>query len=220
MENNNNKRTWIWIHIPRLYMESGNLILKSRTAGGCAVSQRFLEYGNYVLNQRPTGAPITLEDPATEQPVDPAIYITLKDSFYNKATRAYADEWQINLIKQQQIRKDWQQFDFALLPTAPTIYRLDEMRAGYEQDLGPNPTDEQLAEKAAANLRGNLNLGTYVSFANILQTSAVALPAGFRSINDRDILPFGVALYADTLKDCEVLAVAELYEAELAREQS
>jgi len=187
--------------------------------GGAAVSQRFLEYGNYVLDHRPTGAPITM-NPNTEQSIDPAIYITIKDAFYNKATRAYADEWQINLIKQQVISKDWQRFDFMLLPTTPTIYRLDELRAGYDQDLGPNPTDAQLAEKAAANLKGNLDLGTYVSFANILQTSAVALPAGFRSINGDDVLPFGVALYADTLNDCELLEVAEQYEAELARGSS
>ena len=52
--------------------------------------------------------------------------------------------------------------------------------------------------------------------ANLLQTRAVALPAGFITINDADILPFGVQLLADTLKDCEVLALGERYEAELA----
>ncbi|MDQ3853902.1 MAG: hypothetical protein M3299_13835 [Thermoproteota archaeon] len=54
----------------------------------------------------------------------------------------------------------------------------------------------------------------------MLQTTTVAIPAGFRSINDGDILPFRVQLFADTLNDCEVLALAELYEAELPREQS
>jgi allophanate hydrolase len=187
--------------------------------GGASVAQRFLTYGNYVLDNRPTGAPITM-NPDTDQLIDPTTYIIIKNAFFNKATRAYADEWQINLIKQQVISKDWERFDFMLLPTTPTIYRLDEVRAGYDQDLGQNATDAQLTEKAAANTQLNSNLGIYTNFANLLQTAAVALPAGFRSINDGDILPFGVTLFADTLQDCEVLALADLYEAELAREQS
>ena len=187
--------------------------------GGASVAQRFLTYGNYVLDNRPTGAPITM-NPDTDQLIDPTTYIIIKNAFYNKATRAYADEWQINLIKQQVINKDWERFDFMLLPTTPTIYMLEEVRAGYDQDLGPNPTDEQLTEKVAANTQLNSNLGTYTNFANLLQTAAVALPAGFRSINDGDILPFGVTLFADTLQDCEGLALADLYQAELAREQS
>ena len=187
--------------------------------GGASVAQRFLTYGNYVLDNKPTGAPITM-DPDTDQLIDPTTYLIFKNAFYNKATRAYADEWQINLIKQQVISKDWKRFDFMLLPTTPTIYTLDEIRAGYDQDLGSNATDAQLTEKAAANTQLNTNLGTYTNFANLLQTTAVALPAGFRTINDADILPFGVQLFADTLKDCEVLALGERYEAELAREQS
>lgn len=185
--------------------------------GGASVAQRFLTYGNYVLDNRPTGAPITM-NPDTDQLIDPTTYLILKNAFYNKATRAYADEWAINLIKQQVILKDWERFDFMLLPTTPTIYRLDEVRDGYELDLGQNPTDEQLAEKAAANTQLNSNLGTYTNFANLLQTTAVALPAGFRTMNNgTDILPFGVTLFADTLNDCELLDLAERYEAELAR---
>src|SRR5919112_2855422 len=186
--------------------------------GGASVAQRFLTYGNYALDNRPTGAPITM-NPDTDQLIDPTTYIILKNAYYNKATRAYADEWAINLIKQQVIREDWQKFDFMLLPTTPTIYRLDEIRAGYDVDLGPNPTDEQLTKKAAANTKLNSNLGTYTNFANLLQTTAVALPAGFRTINNAtDILPFGVTLFADTLNDCELLDLAERYETELAKE--
>ena len=186
--------------------------------GGASVSQRFLTYGNYVLANRPTGDPITMS-PDTDQLIDPTTYLILKNSFYNKATRAYADEWQINLIKQQVISKDWQRFDFMLLPTTPTIYKLDEVRAGYDIDLGPNPTDAQLAAKAAANTQLNSNLGTYTNFANLLQTTAVAVPAGFRTINGDDVLPFGVTLFADTLQDCELFEIAEKYEAELVKEQ-
>lgn len=191
--------------------------------GGASVSQRFLTYGNYVLAHRPTGAPILVnapDSPDTDQLVDPTTYLILRNSFYNKATRAYADEWGINEIKQQVIRKDWMRFDFMLLPTTPTIYKISEVRAGYEQDLGPNPTDAQLAAKAAANTTLNSNLGTYTNFANLLQTTALALPAGFRSRNsESDVLPFGVTLFSDTLNDCKLFPVAARYEAELAKEQ-
>ena len=185
--------------------------------GGASVAQRFLTYGNYVLDNKPTGAPITI-NPYTDQLIDPTTYLILKNAYYNKATGAYADEWAINLIKQQVINKDWERFDFMLLPTTPTIYRLDEVREGYELDLGPNPTDEQLTEKAAANTQLNSNLGTYTNFANLLETTAVALPAGFRTMgNGTDVLPFGVTLFADTLNDCKLLDLAERYETELAR---
>ena len=108
-----------------------------------------------------------------------------------------------------------------LLPATPTINRLDEVRDGYEFDLGPNPTDEQLAEKAAANTQLNSNLGTYTNFANLLETTAVALPAGFRTMdNGTDVMPFGVTLFADTLNDCELLDLAERYEADLASTSS
>jgi allophanate hydrolase len=188
--------------------------------GGASVSQRFLTYGNYALDNRPTGAPITM-NPDTDQLVDPTTYLILKNAFYNKATRAYADEWDINLINQQVINKDWERFNFMLLPTTPTIYRLDEVRKGYELDFGPNPTDEQLATKAAANTKLNSNLGTYTNFANLLETAAVEIPAGFRAMNNgTDILPFGVTLFADTLNDCQLLDLAERYETELAKEQS
>jgi allophanate hydrolase len=188
--------------------------------GGASVSQRFLTYGNYALDNRPTGAPITM-NPDTDQLIDPTTYLILKNAFYNKATRAYADEWAINLIKQQVINKDWERFNFMLLPTTPTIYRLDEVRKGYEVDLGPNPTDEQLVTKAAANTKLNSNLGTYTNFANLLETTAVALPAGFREMNNgTDVLPFGVTLFANTLNDCQVLDLADRYEVELEREQS
>src|SRR5919106_3351229 len=188
--------------------------------GGASVAQRFLTYGNYVLDNKPTGAPITI-NPYTDQLIDPTTYLILKNAYYNKATGAYADEWAINLIKQQVINKDWEQFDFMLLPTTPTIYRLDEVRDGYELDFGPNPTDEQLAEKAAANTQLNSNLGTYTNFANLLETTGIALPAGFRTMdNGTDVLPFGVTLFADTLNDCELLELAERYEVELAGEGS
>jgi Asp-tRNA(Asn)/Glu-tRNA(Gln) amidotransferase A subunit family amidase len=54
----------------------------------------------------------------------------------------------------------WDVADVLFLPTAPTIYRLKELKA------------EPLAL--------NANLGLYTNFVNLLDLSALAVPAGFR----------------------------------------
>jgi allophanate hydrolase len=75
-----------------------------------------------------------------------------------------------------------------------------------------------LGEKLLQIPKLNSNLGTYTNYANLLETTAIALPAGFRITNNgMDVLPFGVTLFADTLNDCELLDLAERYEAESAK---
>jgi allophanate hydrolase len=71
----------------------------------------------------------------------------------------------------------WAKMDVLLLPTAPTIYRVAEMLA--------DP------------VRLNSNLGRYTNFVNLLDCSAIAIPAGFRS----DGLPGGVTLVAPAFCD-------------------
>jgi len=72
-----------------------------------------------------------------------------------------------------------------MLPTAPTIYRVDEM----------------LAEPIALNSR----LGTYTNFFNLLGLSAIAVPAGFRT----DGLPFGVTLAGPGFCDAGLEPIAD-----------
>jgi allophanate hydrolase len=55
----------------------------------------------------------------------------------------------------------WQDVDALLLPTTPTIFRITELRA--------------------APIALNARLGRYTNFVNLLEMSALALPAGFRS---------------------------------------
>jgi allophanate hydrolase len=71
----------------------------------------------------------------------------------------------------------WERIDALLLPTAGTIYTIEAVNA----------------EPA----RLNANLGRYTNFVNLLDLSAIALPAGFRS----DGLPCGVQLIAPALRD-------------------
>jgi allophanate hydrolase len=71
----------------------------------------------------------------------------------------------------------WQHIDMLVVPTAPTIYRLEEVEV----------------EPVALNS----NLGRYTNFVNLLDLSAITVPAGFRE----DRLPFGITLVAPALQD-------------------
>jgi len=55
---------------------------------------------------------------------------------------------------------EWAKMDVLLLPTAPTIYKVADMLA--------DP------------VRLNSNLGRCTNFVNLLDCSAIAVPAGFR----------------------------------------
>jgi len=79
----------------------------------------------------------------------------------------------------------WQKVDFLLLPTAPTHYTIEQV--------------------AAAPLELNTNLGYYTNFVNLMDLSAVAVPAGMK----RNGLPFGVSLVGHAFTDDGLLAVAD-----------
>ena len=79
----------------------------------------------------------------------------------------------------------WEQVDLLLLPTAPTTYTVAEMLA--------DP------------LRLNANLGRYTNFVNLMDLSAVAVPAGFRG----DGLPFGVTLIGPAMADGDLAGIAD-----------
>ena len=81
----------------------------------------------------------------------------------------------------------WDAVEVMLLPTAPTIYRLKEL----------------LAEPIALNA----NLGLYTNFVNLLDMSALAVPAGFRANGTG----FGVTLIGPAFADRALLALAERY---------
>jgi len=77
--------------------------------------------------------------------------------------------------------------DFALTPTTGTIYTVEEVNA--------DP------------VRLNTNLGYYTNFMNLLDFSAVAVPAGFRSNG----LPFGVTLFCDAFGERTLMEIGEAY---------
>jgi allophanate hydrolase len=81
----------------------------------------------------------------------------------------------------------WSGIDVLVLPTAPTIYRVSEV----------------LAEPVTLNS----NLGLYTNFVNLLDMSAVAVPAGFRANHTG----FGVTLIGPAFMDRPLLALAQRY---------
>ncbi len=89
----------------------------------------------------------------------------------------------------REVNAEAEQFDFLLLPTSPTIYSVEAMRA--------DP------------VRRNAHLGRYTNFVNFCGMSAIAVPAGFRA----DGLPFGVTLIAPSLCDDALAPFAAAFHA-------
>jgi allophanate hydrolase len=84
-----------------------------------------------------------------------------------------------------------QQVDALLVPTAPTIHRIDAV--------------------AADPIGRNSQLGRYTNFVNLLDWSALAVPAGFRS----DGLPFGCTLIAPAWCEGPLVALGTRWHARL-----
>jgi allophanate hydrolase len=87
----------------------------------------------------------------------------------------------------QATRKEWEEVDLLLLPTAGTIY-----------------TQAQIA---ADPIQLNTNLGYYTQFVNLLDLCAIAVPAGFT----KDNLPFGVTLIGRAGQDEQLLQIADRF---------
>ncbi len=79
------------------------------------------------------------------------------------------------------------------MPTTGTTYRIDEMLA--------DP------------IKLNSNLGLYTNFTNLLDLSAIAVPAGFR----KNGLPFGVTLLGRAFQDEGIAAIAARLHAALGK---
>ena len=78
----------------------------------------------------------------------------------------------------------WRQMDFLLLPTAGAAYTHEEV--------------------AADPVGLNTNLGYYTNFVNLMDLTAIAIPAGMRGNG----IPFGVSLIAPAWSDEALLAMA------------
>ena len=80
----------------------------------------------------------------------------------------------------------WDAVDILVTPTAGTVYRI--------------------AEVEADPIRSNSNLGHYTNFMNLLDLSAIAVPAGFLGNG----LPFGITLIAPAFADEALCALGDV----------
>ena len=81
----------------------------------------------------------------------------------------------------------WKKIDVMLLPTAPTIYSVEEM----------------LADPITLNS----NLGLYTNFVNLMDLSAIAVPAGFRTNG----LPFGITFVGRAFEDGAIASLGKVF---------
>lgn len=115
--------------------------------------------------------------------IDPTVGGIIRVAARLTAADAFVGFHQLQRLKRE-TEAVWEQVDVLLLPTAPTIYT----RAAVVADA----------------VRLNANLGIYTTFANLLDLSVVAIPAGVRSSG----LPFGTSLIGRALADASILTLA------------
>ena len=87
----------------------------------------------------------------------------------------------------REVEKLFEKFEFMLTPTTGTIYKIKE--------VNENPIEL------------NTNLGYYTNYMNLLDLSAIALPAGRR----KNSLPFGVTVVAKNFEEEKLFSYALKY---------
>jgi allophanate hydrolase len=119
--------------------------------------------------------------------IHPVVRSILERGLRFSAADAFKAEYRLRDF-QRVTERMWETIDVLLLPTTPTTYRIREV----------------LAEPLALNA----NLGIYTNFVNLLDMSAIALPAGFRD----NATGFGVTLMGPAWSDHLLLHLARRYE--------
>lgn len=117
-----------------------------------------------------------------------ALFPVTRDILANGADLSACDAWRtFYLLQELRLQSDdiWQQVDVLVTPTAGTIYSIAAV------------------EDSPVEL--NSRAGYYTNFMNLLDLSAIALPAGFRANG----LPFGITLCAPAFADRALLALAK-----------
>ena len=109
---------------------------------------------------------------------------------------------------------------FSAADTFKAMYRLaelerhaDALMAGVDALLVPTaPTHLRTADVEADPIRLNSRLGAFTNFVNLLDWSALALPAGFR----RDGLPFGITFIAPAWSELALCELGERWQRHVA----
>lgn len=115
--------------------------------------------------------------------MDPSVRAIIAGAERFSATDVFQGQYRLAELRRQS-GYAWAGMDVMLLPTAPAQYKVADVKA----------------DPIALNAR----MGTYTNFVNLLDLSALAVPAGFRD----DGLAFGVTLIAPPFTDHALLKLA------------
>jgi len=115
--------------------------------------------------------------------MDPTVRGIIGGATKYSAVEGFRAQYELERLRKR-TGAEWTKMDVMLLPTTGTIYRK--------------------AEVEAEPVQLNTNLGYYTNFVNLLDLSAVAVPAGFRSNG----LPFGVSFIGPAFADYALLELA------------
>ena len=145
---------------------------------------QLLYQGPWVAERTAAVEALLRRDPAAIHPVVRGI---IAGGLSISAVDAFRGEYTLR-ARQRAAEAIWAAADLLVLPTTPTTYRVVEV----------------LAEPLALNA----NLGRYTNFVNLMDLSAIAVPAGFRV----NATGFGVSLIGPAWADRQLLALARRYE--------
>jgi allophanate hydrolase len=114
--------------------------------------------------------------------MNPTVYKIISGGAKYSAVQTFQAEYRLEELRRA-AAAEWQKMDVLFLPTTGTIYS--------HQAIAADP------------IQLNTNLGFYTNFVNLLDLSAVAVPAGFRSNG----LPFGVTFIGPAFTDKALLSI-------------
>ena len=141
-----------------------------------------LLYGGPWVAERLAALEVFLATNATN--FDPTVRAIVEGAAGHSAVDAFRGQYALEALRRR-AAAEWARMDVLLLPTAPTIHKVADVMA---DPIGLNS-----------------QLGRYTNFVNLLDCSAVAVPAGFTPAG----LPFGVTLVAPAFCDDDLALAAE-----------
>ena len=143
-----------------------------------------LLYNGPWVAERTAAAQAVLD--ASPAALDPSVRTILEGGRALSGVDVFRGQYRLAAL-QRLAEQMWREIDLLALPTAPTIYRIAEMRA--------------------APIALNGNLGLYTNFVNLLDMAAVALPAGWRDNGTG----FGITLIGPAWTDGALLDAGDAY---------
>lgn len=144
---------------------------------------RLLYEGPWVAERLIAGGEILARDPEALLPV---IREILSGARSLDAVTTFRGFYQLEGLRRTAARA-WDLIDVMVVPTSPTIYSIEEMRA--------------------EPIRNNSRLGVYTNFVNLLDLAALAVPASLRS----DGLPSGVTLIGPHASDALLASLGSAF---------